>query len=360
MPNSTVLKTCDICQHGMRSDAYSRHMATHAREILMRDKLQVVQAVEDRSVCVYHAKRGKQTTGMYHGPYTITTAACCLVCGQHTASHGAKARFEYEQWCDQCDKPFRETCTGCNYHSTRKCPTDSNSCEKFIEKHNATCGEQWDSVAAWFDLKKPAPKLKIADRKTDRKMEPKLERKTLKPIAKPVAAAKPSEPVGIPGREVCDAIAKLFPSDFDMYDYSEDSDSEGSDEESDDEDALEEHRDNLETRARQRAMTYGEMLGKIATSYNKYLAQIRGQNELVRKQVAKLMECKHNQHRQEIQEIEREKTNTVSKLLAAQHQIETVESEMRKMNRQMDQMRKQNDRMQALLKSNGVEYDPSE
>jgi hypothetical protein len=349
----------------MRSDAYSRHMATHAREILMRDKRQTTEAVEERSVCVYYAKRGKQTAGIYHGPYTITTAACCLVCGQHAACHNASPRFEYEQWCDHCDKPFRETCAGCNYHSVRKCPTEFNSCEKFVEKHNASCGAQWESVAAWFDLRKPAPKLKIADRKTDRK----LERKTL---SKPAAAAtpvapKPVEPVGVPGREVCDVIAKLFPDDFDCYNYREDDYCEDSDIDSDDEDAeerreeaLEEHRDNLETRNRQRAMTYGEMIGKIATSYNKYLGQVRGQNELIRKQVAKQMAVKQDEHRREIQEIEREKTNTVAKLLETQNDMEMLQSEMRRMNRMMEQLRKQNDTMKSLLKSNEIEFDPSE
>jgi hypothetical protein len=310
-------------------------MATHLREILKQNPKQVEEALEDHSVCVYLQQTRKHDDGQTS---FRTYFACCLGCGQHSHTTKHAFRFLHEQWCEKCRAPFNGTCDGCLKHSTRKQYTETNKCDEFIRKHEASCGGKWDDVAPWFNLKVAAPKLKIAARKTERKMV----RKTLAaPKAKAVAAAPVAAPAETTPTLTCDVMAKLFDVVFDHY-YDEIDDP--------DYDA-EEH---LEDYQEQRKLTLYEMAKKASKSYNTQ------RNQILREQIAKknnqkiidLAVCKA------VQEVEADVVKEHEKVLRLQQQLEEAQSEARRNIKQVNEQRSQITKMIELLKSNNIEYNP--
>ena len=315
----------------MRSDAMSRHYATHAREILKMDKRQLSESVADKSVCVYMAKRGKHTTGMYLGPYVNTEFACCLVCGKHSYCN-ASLRFECPQWCMNCDKPFNEECETCNYRSTRKCPTDNNKCDDFVQAHNASCGRHWESVADWFDMAKPAPKLKIANRLTDVKRETKLPRKTL--AAKPAVAPTPAGP------DPRDLVATVFDDMFDHY----------HDDEDDDEYDAEEY-------AEQRSYSLCEMLEKIRGSRDRTEATLKKKLQAATSNIDKLVQDGAARAiaavRAELTETEAELHKTRDKLNRQEFLADDAAAQAERRNKQSVSRIQY---LEELLRENGIAY----
>ena len=308
---------------------------------------QVEEALEDHSVCVYLQQTRKHDDGQTS---FRTYFACCLGCGQHSHTTKHAFRFLHEQWCEKCRAPFNGTCEGCLKHSTRKQYTETNKCDEFIRKHEASCGGKWDDVAPWFNLKVAAPKLKIAARKTERKMV----RKTLAaPKAKDAAAVAPvAAPVvsGLSENDVRDMIAKRFPNEFSKYFYEADEE----DIDGYDTDEMNDHHEAIADRAKERAIPIPKILDSIAETllkiYNEKEALKAGKKPQNDPEVFGL--------KTQIKQMENELITKNDKITALQTRLESCEIAARKTDRLMSELRNQNTQMMELLKSNNIEYNP--
>lgn len=330
------METCPICTDTLRSDHYSRHMATHIREIIKRDRSYCNEAIAHRSVCVAFRSIKQCEDGQQQIKIPF---ACCLGCGKHAGSPTTPYRYQYEKWCESCHIPYDERCGGCEKTSKRKQYTTPSRCEAFIQTHNAMCGYLWSSVEDWFDLRKPAPKLKIAARLTDRKQPRKTlaASKTEKPITTPIAT-----PIAVP-TITCDQIAKQFEDVFEAYFMIDPDDSDA-----------EYNEDELEEYHEQRKLTIPEMLQKIRRSMDetkrqKQLAVSAKQNN---KAAIDLAISKATQ------EVEAEVVKEHEKVLKLEQQLELAQSDARQTDKQLNQYRIENAKMMELLKANSIEYNP--
>jgi len=292
MPNTT----CGICHHEMRCDAYGRHTATHAREIIVHSADMRAKCVEERNVCIYLRRTG---TDPAHGPYHITEFACCLACGKYQQCLVLKKCYEHAQWCEKCQKPYSERCDGCQKTTTRRAPTDPNKCDEFIALHNVECRKHWAAVEPWFNLKLAAPKLKISDRMTERKntktTKQPLERKTLKP------AVVPSGP------DPRNTVATVFHEIFDHY-YDDDEDDEGYD---------------AEAHTEQRSYTLKQMLELVVEKHN---FAIKYQTDQTVKLTQQMERFVSERVARAVQAVQDKLTESETALFAARNKITTLEA----------------------------------
>lgn len=316
----------------MRRDYYSTHMATHIRELLKLDPHQVAESVENHDCVVFQRKRRTLPDGQSQD---ATMFACCLVCGKHDQCLAAPWRFQHKQWCEPCKSPFESECE-CGRRSKLIQQTQLNRCDEFIERHNSSCGGQWDSIKTWFDLKRPAPKLKISNRKTERKQQ--APRKQLKPAdAAPVVAA----PVVAAPAPVADdeSIRKLILSVFaEEFEVEEDSDEE-------DEEPI---------------PTPIEMLQKLHRSLTSSRKQLQILNKNMDARVKTIMESKLASMRAEMHEVEQERISETSKLNQAQHTISELHCEIRQLNRNLTAANQSNTKLKHTLSECGIEFDDDE
>jgi len=292
MPNTK----CGICHHEMRCDAYGRHMATHAREIIVHSADLRARCVEERNVCIYLRRTG---TDPVHGPYHITEFACCLACGKYQQCLVMKKCYEHAQWCDKCQKPYSERCDVCQKTTTRRAPMEPNKCDEFIALHNVECRKNWAAVEPWFDLKRAAPKLKISDRMTERKntktTKQPLERKTLKPVV-PVPS----------GPDPRDTVATVFHEIFDHY-YDDDEDHEDYD---------------AEAHAEQRKHSLKQMLELVVEKHKQSEKYQLQRNKMLQDKMEKLVS---DRVARAVHEVQDKLTETETELFAARAKIARLE-----------------------------------
>lgn len=238
MAGAHLTVKCNFCDDKtMRCDNYPGHMRTHIRDMLLHDTAMLDTCVANQEVVVYYKSttEGKNRTQLHY------KFAVCLSCGDHTSYVGNNTlrgiRYVYKE----------------DYLS-HKYNTEPSECEEWIAKHNRMCNGRYDTVKDWYN--KSSNKLKLPER-------PK-EAKAATTESTPRATKAQSATVGVSDRVVCDEIVKQFGDIFDYYNY--DSGEEEIDE--DDEDAVEERKDHRDDRARQRAMTYVEMIARIRKSYD--------------------------------------------------------------------------------------------
>lgn len=332
---TTRTTTCPICAAEMRIDYFGRHMATHDREILKRDPDMRVECIDERCPVVAFRSFAIEPSGARR---FITKSAHCLVCGAHDYCHATVWRFVHAQWCEDCRAPFNGECS-CGRKSRKQANTAPNKCDDFITKHTETCGARWDSVADWFDLKKPAPKkCVVANRKTDRKREaPPAKRDVvetpLSPLPEAPAKSGPSGPSDDAIREaVIAAFPTLFDEDWREWD-----------------DDLDEHE------------TWREMLTSANTSLEertKRLDKMQDHiNAQVESRIAKTMATTKREHNAEIAHVERERIAETERANKLQHELESAVSELRTRDREFGRLRAQLARLQQLCDDNGIETD---
>lgn len=228
----------------MRSDNYAGHMRRmHVRDILMKDNEQLETSITNNDVVIYHntSVKGQQKT-THHYSFAI-----CLGCGDHTSAVGKSTmrgiRYEYPE----------------DYlmHKMYESPCEV---EEWIAKHNRMCKGRYDHIKDWFDLnvRKPAAIPERPKSGITREYVPRGTKTT-------------KADVGVSDRAICDEIVKRFGDVFEYYNY--DSAEEEIDEE--DEDAVEERKEHREDRARERGMTYIEMIDRIRKSYDYQIKEAR-------------------------------------------------------------------------------------
>ena len=277
---------CPLCTASMRTDHYGEHLLTHLREILVRDKAQREEAIEDKSVCVYLRHLRQSPTA---GPQMLVSFACCLACGKWEQNVGRKGvwRVLHERWCATCKKPHQgpgvfdsdpNFCQDPTHGLPRPQHSKQNDCEDFCDKHNSECCGGFDRVSEWFDLTKPKPKSIPVVRKTAQKRTVKPKTETSAPA--PAPAPAPAAPT-LPTSSVIPLVVRAFPDVFDHYDYETDDDSDA------DEDDI---ADAKEQRHTQRAMTAEQMIAKAGDSFTKLQKRCQNAAKLQQKAVADAVE----------------------------------------------------------------------
>lgn len=316
----------------MRRDYFSTHMATHLRELLKSDPHQIAESVENHDVVVFQRKRRSLPDGQTQD---CTLFACCLGCGKHEQCLTNKWRFQHKQWCESCKHPFESECE-CGRRSQRTQHNEPNRCDEFIERHNESCGGQWSAVRAWFDLKLPAPKLKISNRKTERKqLKPRAGAGSnlsdpVAPVAAPAAPAPPASDETIRA-----LILSVFAEEFE-------SDESDEDDEEDEEVPV---------------PTPLEMLQKLHRTLTLNRKQLVSLNKNMNARVQTLMTAKLASIQSEIHEVEQERIRETDRRNRAERTVEELQSELRQAHRNMQKLSNTNIKLKQQLTDNNIEPD---
>lgn len=316
-------QSCIICTASMRTDHYGEHMLTHIREILVRDKLQREESIENKSVCVYlrHLKNLPTT-----GPQELVSFACCLVCGKWEQNVGRKGVWKClnERWCRDCNKPHKGagawnkdemhcSCPGSHLPRPQNC--EPNECEIFIDKHNAECAGGYDRIAEWFDLKKPKPKSIPVVRKTAQKRTQKTKTTTSSPTP--------------PTSSLPDLVAKAFPIVFDHYYYQTDEDSDA-----DPEDIAYAK----EERHTDRSLGFEQMINKAGKSYDQLIKRVQMANKIKQDAIVAAVNTKDKELDQMEQKLFREQHESAEKSKRIQllnENLDLMVAEMQKLTKRL-------------------------
>lgn len=261
---------CQICTDEMRADNYTRHMNTHIRAILAKYPAQHTTNKTNGLPVVYYQSR--QHCGDYIN--VITPFAVCLCCGASCQAIGANTdkRIEYVV------EPLMA--------ATHQEPT---KCEIFIAKHNKECTAKFSNANAWYDFKKPCPKLPVIARKVTATKAPRKTLDTQKKTIAPAPVVAPVAPV-VAEPDVREIIAEEFPNFYPYFNYDSDNDEDCESVCSDDSDAEERLRENEETkqehreeRAKERKHTAKSMIREIAGYYEKATQNVEQEKNKVKK-----------------------------------------------------------------------------
>lgn len=307
-------------------------MTSHAREILKRDPYLVADCVADQCPVVSFRLRCEEPSGARK---FSTQSAHCLVCGAHDYCHSRVWRYDHAQWCETCRAPFAEECAGCLRKSKRVFNIAPNKCDAFIERHTASCGAKFASVADWFDLKKPAPKqCAVANRKTDRKRAAAAPKPAA--VETPLRVVPDPPPQGTVESEIREAIADAFPTVFD--------------------EDWREAEDEAET-----PQLWREMLtdaGAVLDRRTKQLDKLTADNRAaVEARVAKTIADANKRHSEEIRAVETERIAETERANRLRDDLDLARLDLRTAEREANKLRADLHTLRQLLTSNNIDYD---